>query len=101
VTLDEAEVSHQLARIRPRLPDAPGDDEFARRFELLTLARKGKDLARFLDVAHRRGDRRFLRFARATLPALRRAARRAARRDPRLAGFAELVGDLPEPPCAP
>jgi hypothetical protein len=94
------ELAHQLERIRPRLPDAPGPEEFARRFDLLTLARKAKDLARFLQVARARGDRRFLRFAPATVRYLREAAARAARRDPALARLAEILAALPEQPCA-
>jgi len=51
----EAVVAEELARVRPQLPDAPDARTFARRFELLTLARKGKDHARFLAAAARRG----------------------------------------------
>jgi aminoglycoside/choline kinase family phosphotransferase len=98
--LDEHELIHQLQRIRPHLPDAPEPEPFSERFDLLTLTRKGKDLARFLQVARERGDTRYLRFAPATLRALRRAAGRVAARDPDFAGFAELVAQLPEQPCA-
>ncbi|MDD9827643.1 MAG: phosphotransferase [Deltaproteobacteria bacterium] len=51
----EAVVAEELARVRPQLPDAPDARTFARRFELLTLARKGKDHARFLSAAAQRG----------------------------------------------
>jgi aminoglycoside/choline kinase family phosphotransferase len=100
VELDEAELAHQLGRIRPRLPDAPDAESFARRFDLLTLARKGKDCARFLYAAQERGDRRFLHYLPASVRALRRAARAAAARDAALAPLAELVFQLPEDPCA-
>ena len=94
------EVLRQLARIRPRLPDAPGEDELAHRFDLLTLSRKGKDLARFVLAARRRGDSRYLRFAPTTVRALRAAAVRAASRDPHFHALAEILAALPEQPCA-
>ncbi len=100
VELSWEEVAHQLARTRPRLPDAPRDEEFARRFDLLTLARKGKDLARFVSAARARGDARYLRFAPATVRQLRAAAARAAARDPAFAALAEILAALPEDPCA-
>ena len=58
VELPWDEVLAQLERVRPALPDAPAADELARRFDLLTLSRKGKDLARFVYAARRRGDTR-------------------------------------------
>ena len=100
VELPEAEVAAHLDRVRPQLPDAPDPETFARRFDLLTLSRKGKDHARFLYAARARGDRRYLPYAAATLRALRAAAARAAARDPRLAPLAELIGELPERSCA-
>jgi len=99
VELPDDELAHQLARIRPALPDAPGPEAFARRFDLLTLSRKGKDLARFYYAARERGDPRYLRFAPATLRALRAAGARAAVRDTRVAPFAEILAALPESPC--
>jgi len=100
VELPWDEVLRHLARIRPALPDAPDADELAVRFDLLTLSRKGKDLARFVYAARRRGDERYLRFAPATVRALRAAGVRAAARDPRLAALAEILASLPEQPCA-
>jgi aminoglycoside/choline kinase family phosphotransferase len=99
VELDEAELAHQLARVRPKLPDAPSPEDFEARFDLLTLTRKGKDCARFLFAARERGDRRFLRYLPATLRALRRAADRATARDPGYADLAGLIAELPEQPC--
>ncbi|MGI9592514.1 MAG: phosphotransferase, partial [Myxococcota bacterium] len=100
VALPEDEVAHQLARIRPRLPDAPDPEVFARRFDLLTPTRKGKDVARFLYAARERGDRRYLVYVPATLAMLRGAAQRSATRDPAYAALAELVAEIPESPCA-
>jgi aminoglycoside/choline kinase family phosphotransferase len=100
VELSEAELEQQLGAVRPALPDAPHADDFARRFDLLTLTRKGKDHALFHYVARARGDARYLRFVPATVRALRRAARRAAERDARFAPLAELVHALPESACA-
>jgi hypothetical protein len=100
VALTDDEVERQLVRVRPRLPGAPGGEEFARRFDLLTITRKGKDLARFFYVAADRGDDRYLRYVPGTLRTLRSAAERAAARDPRLRDFADLCHALREAPCA-
>ena len=100
VELEPEELAHQVERVRPQLPDAPDAETFAFRFDLLTLTRKGKDLGRFLYAARTRGDRRFLHYVPATVRALRRAARSAARREPELARLAEIVDGLPEEPCA-
>ena len=100
VALPEPEVEHQLARIRLRLPDAPDAQSFARRFDLLTLTRKGKDVARFLYVARERQDGRYLAYVPATLRCLRGAAERSVRRDPAFADLAELIAEIPERPCA-
>ncbi len=99
VELPEPELEHQLERIRPQLPDAPDAESFARRFDLLTLTRKGKDLARFLYVARERGDERYLAYVPATLRALRGAAERSVGRDPAFAALAELIAGIPEAPC--
>jgi aminoglycoside/choline kinase family phosphotransferase len=100
VELPDDEVRHQCERIRPQLPDAPEAATFARRFDLLTLTRKGKDLARFLYAAVERGDDRYLAYVPRTVAMLRAAAERAAERDPALRGFAELCHTLREQPCA-
>jgi aminoglycoside/choline kinase family phosphotransferase len=100
VELPEPEIEQHLVRVQPELPDAPAPQEFRRRFDLLTLSRKGKDHALFHFVARTRGDSRYLRFAPATVRHLRSASARAAARDARLAPLAELIGELPEEPCA-
>jgi aminoglycoside/choline kinase family phosphotransferase len=100
VELPEDEIEAHLAHVRPQLPDAPEADEFAQRFDLLALARKAKDHARFLYAARRRGDARYLTHLPVTARHLRRAAARSAARDPRFAAVAELIVALPESPCA-
>ena len=100
VELPEAEIAAHCEAVRPGLPDAPDAESFARRFDLLTLARKGKDHARFLYAARERGDPRFLAHIPATVRHLRRAALRAAARDGRARELAALFGELPESPCA-
>jgi aminoglycoside/choline kinase family phosphotransferase len=100
IELPDAEIDDHLEAVRAELPDAPDADTFARRFDLLTLTRKGKDLARFLYAARERGDRRFLVHAPATVRMLRAAAFRAARRDAALTDLASLIHELPESPCA-
>jgi aminoglycoside/choline kinase family phosphotransferase len=99
VELPKQERDDHLARVRPALPDAPDAETFARRFDLLTLSRKGKDLARFLQAAAR-GDRAWLRYVPATLRALREASQRVSASDPRLARLGEIVEALPEEPPA-
>lgn len=96
VELPPEERDAHLARVRPALPDAPDPETFARRFDLLTLTRKGKDLARFLQAFGERGDRRYLPYVPATVRALREAAGRVGPDDPRLARLAELIAALPE-----
>jgi len=100
VALSDTEVARLLGRTRPRLPDRPDAATFQRRFDLLTLSRKGKDHARFLFAAGARGDRRFLAYLADTTRYLKAAAARTAGLDPRLARLAELVAQLPEAPCA-
>ncbi len=98
--LSEGCVDAELARVRPALPDAPDAATFRARFELLTLARKGKDHARFLYAARERGDRRYLAFAPRTARVIARAAARAAPLDLRIARLAELLGRWLEAECA-
>jgi aminoglycoside/choline kinase family phosphotransferase len=99
VELPDAEVGSHLARIRPLLPDRPDAESFARRFDLLTLSRKGKDHARFVYAASSRGDFRFTRHLSATVRALHAAAARVADLDSSLTRLAEMVHALPESPC--
>jgi aminoglycoside/choline kinase family phosphotransferase len=101
VELPEREIEEQLAAVRPELPDAPAPEVFAERFDLLTLARKGKDHALFHFVARTRGDARYLRYVPTTVRQLRRASQRAAQRNARLTPLAELIAELPETPCEP
>ena len=94
----EAEVDALLDRIRPELPDAPEPDTFARRFDLLTLTRKGKDHARFLYAAQTRGDDHWLRHVPTTVRQLKRAAERSAARDSAYAPLAACISELAEAP---
>jgi hypothetical protein len=100
VELPEDEVLAHLARVRPELPDAPDAEAFARRFDLLTLTRKGKDHARFVYAARTRGDDAARRHLPATVRHLKRAARRSAARDAAYAPLAERIAALAETPCA-
>jgi len=99
VELPEAEIATHLEVTRAALPDRPDADIAQWRFALLTLARKAKDHARFLDLATRRGDSRGLAWLPTTLRHLRAAAQAAALRDPAIAPLAELIHALPESPC--
>jgi aminoglycoside/choline kinase family phosphotransferase len=99
----EADESASLAEwVRPRLPDAPEPEEFMRRFDLVTLLRKSKDHARYLQAGAAGRDPGYLRAASAAAArCLKRAAERVASADPRLADLAQLVLSLPEPRCEP
>jgi aminoglycoside/choline kinase family phosphotransferase len=99
VELPDVEVAQQLARVRPALPDAPDADAFGVRFDLLTLTRKGKDLALYLQSARTRGLTNMLAFVPAAVRAVRSAAARRAGDDVRLARLEELIATLPEQPC--
>jgi aminoglycoside/choline kinase family phosphotransferase len=98
--LPEHEVQLHLEQVRPLLPDRPDPESFARRFDLLTLSRKGKDHARFVYAARSRGERRYAPYLPATVRALRPAAARVAHLDPSMARLAEMIRGLPESPCA-
>jgi aminoglycoside/choline kinase family phosphotransferase len=101
LALQEPFVRRQLERIRPALPDAPAAEEFAQRFDLLTLTRKGKDHARFL-TAIARGDTRYRPFVARTAKLLRESAARTREASAPVARLAELVSTLPEAaPCGP
>ena len=99
VALDEDFVKQALDRTRPRLPDAPAADAFARRFTLLTLARNGKDLSRFLYAAKVRSDDRYLACVPRAVASLHSAAAEAAAWHPTLARLADVIASLPESPC--
>lgn len=100
LALDEPLVRSECERIRPLLPDAPSAEDFALRFDLLTLTRKGKDHARF-HVALGRGETRFRRYLAPTAAMLRGAAARTREVAAPLARLAELIACLPEEtPCA-
>lgn len=80
----EVAVERALSQVRPRLPDAPSLGEFGERFDLLTLTRKGKDLARFFYVAATRGDTASLRHVPTTTRHLQHAAAALAGNHPAL-----------------
>ena len=84
-----------LERTRPELPAPPGPDEFARRFDLIAVARIAKDISHYLHAASHRGDRRYLRFVPTGLSNLRAATLRAQSRDPEISEFAEILAALP------
>lgn len=96
VEWDEAVVDAVCAAIRPRLPDAPDPASFARRFDLLTLTRKGKDHARFLYVHETRGDPSALAAVGPTTRHLKRAAARVERATPELGQLVDWVRALPD-----
>jgi aminoglycoside/choline kinase family phosphotransferase len=101
VELADAEVAAHLAWLRPQLPDAPDPDTFQRRFDLLTVARKGKDHARFVYAWRQRSDARYLEHLPATARALRAAGARLEANDRAFAPLAAVLARLPDAPCAP
>jgi hypothetical protein len=103
VELPEDEVRDLLRRVAPRLPDRPDAGQLEARFDALTLTRKGKDHARFLSAAARRGDAALLDHVPPTVRYLKAASARCAERSERFAPLDELVQRLPEKgeaPCA-
>ena len=100
VELPEDEIAAHLDWIVPQLPAAPDRATLQRRFDLLTLARKGKDHARFVFALETRGDERWGRYLPQTARALHTAARRVAGLDPSLERLADWIARLPERPCA-
>ncbi len=96
VRLPEAEVIAQTEEILPQLPDSVGPETFARRFDLLTLARVAKDISHYLHAARHRGDQRYLRFVPNGLRNLREAAGRAGSRDTEIREFCQLLLASPE-----
>ena len=101
VALDEDFVKTALSGVRPRLPDVPPADTFARRFTLLTLTRIGKDLSRYLYAAKVRDDPRYLAHVPRAVQTLRAAAAEAAAWDPDFARLADVIVSLPDSLCAP
>ena len=99
VVLPEEEVREHAERVRPRLPDAPDTDIFWRRFDLLTLVRKGKDHALWYELSAR-GRPDALAYAAPTFAYLRGAARRRGAHDVRLARFGALLEEM-SPRLAP
>jgi aminoglycoside/choline kinase family phosphotransferase len=99
VEISDDEVESHLQRIRPRLPDRPDPETFRRRFDLLTLARKGKDHARFVYAQEERGDDRWAEHLPRTARALRGAADRVAGLDVSFARLAEWIRLLPGAVC--
>ena len=100
VELPDAEVAGHLDWILPQLPAAPDRATLQHRFDLLTLARKGKDHARFEYARETRGDARWDAHLPRTARALRDAARRLAPRATHYARFADWAERLVERPCA-
>lgn len=99
IALPDAEVEALLARLRPQLASEPPEQDFKRRFNLLTLSRAGKDLSRFLYAVHERGDERYRGFLPNGVRALKAAAQ-ALGDEPCIADFAEILAALPEDACA-
>lgn len=100
VEFPETVVASHLDWIAPQLPTAPDRATLQLRFDLLTLARKGKDHARFVFAAKVRGDARWTQHLPRTARALCTAAQRVATLDPDLARLADWISLLPEAPCA-
>jgi len=95
VPLPEPAVQAHAEQTRIDLPDAPGTEEFERRFDWLTLVRVAKDVSHYLHAARERGDTRYLAWVPTALANLRSAARRAAERDPAFGELWRLIEALP------
>ncbi len=104
VALPDRWVEELAETTRRALPDPPEHAVFARRFDLLTIARKSKDDA-FFHEATARGDDRYAGYHDTNRRYLGAAARRLAERHPCFATWASWLGDAPTgreaPRCAP
>lgn len=79
------ELRSKLCRdLRRSLPDQPTQDDFERRFNLITLARKSKDYARFVEAKILRNDDRYLKYLDRTWATIRTASQYCASLDLRL-----------------
>ncbi len=85
-----------LAFARTHLPGPLEKETSQKRFDLLTLTRKGKDHARFVYALRERGDRRQLPFLPGTTRTLKRAASATRHLAPELAILADWIAELPE-----
>ncbi|MEE3332238.1 MAG: phosphotransferase [Myxococcota bacterium] len=99
VALPDSEVEALLARLWPQLASEPPEQDFKRRFNLLTLSRAGKDLSRFLFAVHERGDERYRSFLPNGVRSLKAAAQ-ALGDEPCIADFSQILAALPEDACA-
>ncbi len=88
VVLPDSWVRELCETTRHALPDAPEASVFARRFNLLCVARKAKDDAFFLE-ALRRGDARYAAYRDANRRYLARASNHLAREFPCFEGWCE------------
>ena len=95
VALPEDEIQNHLSAIRDELPDRPEAAEFETRFDLLTLTRCGKDLARYRYATIERGDARYREASLVAARTLQAVAQRVRRKEPRLAPLCDLFCELP------
>ncbi len=97
VELPESWVAELAESTRRALPDAPDPQRFATRFDLLTIARKSKDDAFFLE-AGARGDDRYVGYHDTNRRYLAAASRRLAERHPCFEAWTEWLGDAADTP---
>ena len=92
--IEEDWVGEEVNQVRSQLPEPPSADDFQHRFNLLTLSRCGKDLARHLYAAEVRGDPRFHDLQAPLARSLKRAAEAVSPSGIVLADLAEIFGRL-------
>lgn len=90
----DAWVEEQLQQVRPLLPEPPAADVFELRFNLLTLSRCGKDLARHLYAADVHGETRFQHLQAPLGQSLKRASNAVSSTESVLANLAEIFERL-------
>ncbi|MCH2410351.1 phosphotransferase [Myxococcota bacterium] len=84
IKLGKKTISRLSEQLRLSLPDKPEKEIFTQRFNLLTLTRKSKDFARFLEAKTLRNDNRYSKYLDHTWEKILTASRDCASLDSRL-----------------
>ena len=98
VKLEKKTIARLSEELRLSLPDQPEKEVFARRFNLLTLTRKSKDFARFIEAKNLRNDNRYSKYLDYTWEKIMTASRDCASLDSRLEKLWKHLSQIKENP---